>query len=158
MTSQFFTYNKGKVLQALRYHFISRQEIKIMIIVVNVFSIISAGLFFFKKVSPMAFLVSSVLWFTMMLAFWFLLPFTIYKKSLTFKQRLKATFGKDEFTIENDKGSRGWDWKEFSATMESPHFFHLYFDTRSFFIVPKEAFLEEEINMIRKVIAEKIKK
>jgi hypothetical protein len=94
----------------------------------------------------------------MMLAFWFLLPFTIYKKSPTFNQRLKATFGKDEFTIENEKGSRGWGWREFTSTMESPHFFHLYFDTRSFFIVPKEAFLEEEINMIRKVIAEKIKK
>ena len=158
MTSQFFTYNKGKVIQALRYHFISRQEIKLMIIIVNLFSIVAAGLFFFQKVSPMAFLVSSVLWFTMMLAFWFLLPLTIYKKSLTFKQRLKATFGKEEFTIENEKGSRGWTWNEFTATMESPHFFHLYFDTRSFFIVPKEAFLEEEINLIRKVLVEKIKK
>jgi hypothetical protein len=42
--------------------------------------------------------------------------------------------------------------------MESPHFFHLYFDSRSFFIVPKEAFLEQEIPMARKVLAEKIKK
>jgi len=30
------TYEKGKVLQALRYHFISRREIKLMIILVNV--------------------------------------------------------------------------------------------------------------------------
>jgi hypothetical protein len=158
MTSQFFNYNKGKVIQALRYHFISRPEIKVMIILVNVFSIIAAGLFFLKKVSPMAFLVSSVLWFALMLAFWFLLPLTIYKMSSTFRQRLKATFGKDEFTIENEKGSRSWLWREFTATMESPHFFHLYFDSRSFFIVPKEAFLEQEIPMARKVLAEKIKK
>ena len=102
MTSHFFNYNKGKVIQALRYHFISRPEIKVMIILVNVFSIIAAGLFFLKKVSPMAFLVSSVLWFVLMLAFWFLLPLTIYKMSNTFQQRLKATFGKDEFTIENE--------------------------------------------------------
>ena len=38
MTSQFFIYNKGKVIQALRYHFITRKEIKIMIILVNVFT------------------------------------------------------------------------------------------------------------------------
>ena len=158
MTSQFFIYNKGKVIQALRYHFISRREIKVMIILVNVFAIVAAGLFFFKKVSPMAFLVSSVLWFTMMLAFWFLLPITIFKKSITFQQRLKATFGKDEFTIENEKGSRSWLWREFTTTMESPHFFHLYFDERSFFIVPKEAFLDEEVPLVRKLLAAKIGK
>ena len=158
MTSQFFIYNKGKVIQALRYHFISRREIKVMIILVNVFAIVAAGLFFFKKVSPMAFLVSSVLWFTLMLAFWFLLPITIFKKSITFQQRLKATFGKDEFTIENEKGSRSWLWREFTTTMESPHFFHLYFDERSFFIVPKEAFLDEEVPLVRKLLATKIGK
>ena len=158
MTSQFFIYNKGKVIQALRYHFISRREIKVMIILVNVFAIVAAGLFFFKKVSPMAFLVSSVLWFTLMLAFWFLLPITIFKKSITFQQRLKATFGKDEFTIENEKGSRSWLWREFTTTMESPHFFHLYFDERSFFIVPKEAFLDEEVPLVRKLLAAKIGK
>ena len=158
MTSQFFIYNKGKVIQALRYHFISRREIKVMIILVNVFAIVAAGLFFFKKVSPMAFLVSSVLWFTMMMAFWFLLPITIFKKSITFQQRLKATFGKDEFTIENEKGSRSWLWREFTTTMESPHFFHLYFDERSFFIVPKEAFLDEEVPLVRKLLAAKIGK
>ena len=25
------------------------------------------------------------------------------------------------------------------TTLESPHFFHLYFDSKSFFLVPKEA-------------------
>src|SRR6187402_3497553 len=80
MTSEFFTYNKGKVIQALRYHFITRKEIKLMMILVNVFAIVSAALFFFKKISPLAFLVSSVLWFGLMIAFWYLLPITIYKK------------------------------------------------------------------------------
>jgi len=156
MTSQFFTYNKGKVIQALRYHFISRREIKAMMILVNVFAIVSAALFFLKKISPLAFLVSSVLWFALMIAFWFLLPLTIYKKTATFKDRFKATLGKDEFTIENERGSRSWPWKDFSTTMESPYFFHLYFNTRSFFIVPKEAFPEEEVNLARKLLASKI--
>jgi hypothetical protein len=156
MTSQFFTYNKGKVIQALRYHFISRREIKVMMILVNVFAILSAGLFFVRKISPMAFLVSSVLWFGLMITFWYLLPITIYKKSATFKDKFKATFGKEEFTIENERGSRSWSWNEFSTTMESPHFFHLYFNPRSFFIVPKDAFDEDEINEARKLLAARI--
>ncbi|MES2847870.1 MAG: YcxB family protein, partial [Bacteroidota bacterium] len=70
MTSQYFTYEKQKVVQALRYHFISRREIKFMIILVNVFAIVSAALFFTKKISPLAFLISSLLWIAMMMAFW----------------------------------------------------------------------------------------
>ena len=158
MTSQFFTYNKGKVIQALRYHFITRKEIKIMMILVNVFAIVSASFFFLKKISPLAFLLSSVLWFSLMIAFWYLLPIIIYKKSDTFKDKFKATLGNEDFTIENDRGRRKWQWKEFSTTMESPHFFHLYFDTRSFFIVPKEAFLGEELQEARKIITAKIHK
>jgi hypothetical protein len=55
MTSNTFEYHKQKVIQALRYHFISRKEIKVMMVLVNVFAILSAGLFFFKKISPLAF-------------------------------------------------------------------------------------------------------
>ncbi len=106
----------------------------------------------------MAFLVSSFLWFGLMISFWYLLPITIYKKSATFKDRFKATFGKEEFTIENERGSRSWLWKEFSTTMESPYFFHLYFNSRSFFIVPKEAFPDDEVSEARKVLASKIGK
>ncbi len=158
MTSSFFTYNKGKVIQALRYHFISRPEIKVMMILVNVFAIVSAALFFMKKISPLAFLISSVLWFSLMISFWYLLPITIYKKSGTFKDRFKATFGKEEFTIENERGSKSWSWKSFSTTMESPFFFHLYFNARSFFIVPKDAFPNDEIHEVRKILAAKVKK
>ena len=44
-----FSYHKGQVLQALRYHFIARAEIRIMIVVVNVFALTSAALYYFKK-------------------------------------------------------------------------------------------------------------
>ena len=158
MTSQFFTYNKGKVIQALRYHFITRKEIKIMMVVVNLFAIVSASFFFLKKISPLAFLLSSILWFTLMIAFWYMLPMIIYKKSGTFKDKFKATLGNNDFVIENERGSRKWDWKEFSTSMESPHFFHLYFDTRSFFIIPKDAFPDGTIDEARKILETKIKK
>lgn len=157
MTSERFTYTKGKVIQALRYHFITRKEIKIMMILVNVFAIVSAFLFFLKKISPLSFLLSSALWFALMVAFWFLLPTIIYKKSDTFKDAFKATLGDDNFSIENDRGSRKWPWSAFTSTMESPHFFHLYFDSRSFFIVPKEAFPGDAEQAARKILTAKIK-
>ena len=129
-----------------------------MMILVNVFAITSAALFFFKKISPLAFLISSVLWFAMMIAFWYFLPVLIYKKNATFRDRFKATLTDTEFVIENERGSRSWQWAEFSETMESPHFFHLYFDSRSFFIVPKEAFPGDEVHKARKMLTTNINK
>ena len=158
MVSSYFTYNKARVIQALRYHFISRREIKLLMIFVNVFAIFSAALFFFKKISPLAFLISSALWFVLMILFWFLLPQIIYRKASTFKDRFRAILSAGDFTIENNRGSRGWEWTSFSTWMESPHFFHLYFNSRSFFIIPKEAFEGDEVHEARKIFTAKIKK
>ncbi|MEO6490390.1 MAG: YcxB family protein [Ferruginibacter sp.] len=158
MVSAYFTYDKPKVIQALRYHFISRMEIKVMMVLVNVFAILSAGLFFFKKISPFAFLMSSMLWFIMMVVFWFLLPTVIYKKAQTFKDSFRAILNEDEFAIENERGRRGWKWNDFSTWIESPHFFHLYFNSRSFFIIPKDAFVGDEEHAARKIFNAKIKK
>jgi hypothetical protein len=158
MVSSYFTYNKAKVIQALRYHFISRKEIKILMIFVNVFAILSALLFFFKKISPLAFLISSFLWFLLMIVFWYLLPQVIYRKASTFKDSFRAILSANDFTIENNRGSRGWDWTSFTTWMESPHFFHLYFNSRSFFIIPKDAFTGEDVHEARKILTAKIKK
>jgi len=158
MTSNYFTYNKPKVIQALRYHFITRKEIKVMMILVNVFAIVSAGLFYFEKVKPLAFLLSSVMWFVLMVTFWYLLPTMIYKRSATFQDRLKATLATDEFRIETERGGRSWSWPEFSTWMESPYFFHLYFNTRSFFIIPKDAFTDDDVHAARNILKEKIAK
>ena len=158
MVSSYFTYNKPKVIQALRYHFISRKEIKVLMIFVNVFAILSALLFFFKKISPLAFLISSFLWFLLMIVFWYLLPQVIYRKASTFKDSFRAILSANDFTIENNRGSRGWDWTSFTTWMESPHFFHLYFNSRSFFIIPKDAFTGEDVHEARKILAAKIKK
>ncbi len=158
MTSSTFTYLKPKVIQALRYHFISRREIKIMMVLVNVFAILSAGLFFFKKISPLAFLMSSFLWFVMMILFWFLLPTIIYRRSSTFRDSFKAALEDRSFTIKNERGSRSWDWSEFSSWMESPHFFHLYFNSRSFFLIPKDAFEGDDQHEARRILSAKISK
>lgn len=157
MTSSFFTYSKPKVLQALRYHFISRIEIKTMIILVNLFAILSATLYFFKIVSPLAFLLSSMLWFVLMVSFWYILPGIIYRKASTFKDRFRVSFEDQHMFLENERGSKSWPWKDFSTMLESPHFFHLYFNTRSFFLIPKDAFENYDLLEIRRFLKEKIK-
>ncbi|MFT3950202.1 MAG: YcxB family protein [Agriterribacter sp.] len=152
------SYKKPQVLQALRYHFIRKKEIRLMIILVNVFALFAAGLLAYRKVTPLAFLISSLLWFTIMMAFWWLLPATIYKRSATFKDSFNVMIEKDHFFIDNNRGTiKTWSWREFSEFVESPQFFHLYFDARSFFLLPKDVFKnEDDIQAARTLMRERI--
>lgn len=153
------TYKKAQVLQALRYHFISKREIKFMIILVNVFTSVAAILFYYKKVTPLAFLISFVLWVVLMLAFWRWLPSAIYKKSVTFRDSFQVSLEENHFFIENPKGSKSWAWREFSEMIETPNFFHLYFNPRSFFLLPKDAFGDSDrIHAARTFLKNKIGK
>lgn len=145
MTSSYFTYNRRKVLQALRFHFFSRNEIKIMIVIVNIFAISAAAFYYMRKISPLAFLLSSTLWFALMIAFWWILPFAIYRKSVTFKDHFKVSFEDQHLFLENERGSRSWPWKDFHRLVESANFFHLYFNSQSFFLIPKDAFGKEKL-------------
>ena len=154
-----FGYNKKQVIQALRYHFLTRPEIRILLVMVNVFAIASAILFAFKIIQPIAFLLFSTLWFILMLVIWRILPGSIYKKAQTFKDDFSMTFQEDEVVLENQLGSKSWPWKVFSKFIESPYFFHLYFDSRSFFLVPKDAFKDIlDIQETRKLLKDKIHK
>lgn len=132
-------YDKQKVIQALRYHFISRTEIKILLIVVNVFAILAAGLFAFQMVRATPFLVSSLLWFVLMLTFWFWMPKAVYNRSETFHEDIDLRFREDDILLETSRGHVNWGYKRFLYFMESPYFFHLYLTEKSFFLIPKDA-------------------
>jgi hypothetical protein len=153
------TYKKPQVLQALRYHFISRREIKLMMILVNVFALLAAGLFFFKLITPLPFLMSSVLWLSMMAAFWIWLPMLVYRRSRTFKDSFFIKIDENHLTIETENTNKVWAWREFSSLIETPGFFHLYFDSRSFFLIPKDAFASsDDIHQARQMMRNKISK
>ena len=155
----YFGYDKPQVIQALRYHFISRREIRIMLILVNVFAIGSITLYAFKKITPLAFLVGSFLWIVLMVSFWFILPGLVYRRAATFKHEFSMQFEEEGFSLSHDKGSRSWEWTALKNYLESPHFFHLYFDSRSFFLVPKAGCKDgDEIFELRKLIKSKVKK
>lgn len=154
-----FTYDKKQVIQALRYHFLAKREIRLMIILVNVFALASAVLFYTKKILPFAFLVGSLLWFVLMIAFWFVLPGMVYRRASTFRDHFTMNFEEGSFSVGNERGSRSWQWNELSNFIETPHFFHLYFDSRSFFLVPKNAFADsDEVYRLRHIMMDKVKK
>lgn len=129
-----------------------------MIILVNVFALASAILFYFKKILPFAFLTGSLLWFALMISFWFVLPGMVYRRAATFRDHFTMNFEEQGFTVGNERGSRSWKWNELSNFLETPYFFHLYFDNRSFFLVPKEAFGEtDNVYQFRQMLKEKVK-
>jgi magnesium-transporting ATPase (P-type) len=154
-----FAYDKKQVLQALRYHFISRPEIKILLILLNVFTILSAILFFMHRIQPLSFLTFSLLWFVLLITIWRVLPLSVYKKAQTFQDEFSMDLNEQQVVLQTERGSHTWQWQEFSSFLESPHFFHLYFTSRSFFLVPKDAFPELEIlQQTRALLKEKLRK
>ena len=62
-----------------------------------------------------------------------------------------------EVVLNTNRGTHAWQWSNFSSFVESPYFFHLYFNSRSFFLVPKDAFKGIlELQETRQLLREKI--
>ncbi len=154
-----FGYEKKQVLDGLRNHFFSRPEIRILVILVNVFAILSAVLFYFKKIQPLSFLAFSLMWFLLWITIRLVLPASIYKRSQTFKDHFTLSLDEREgVLLETERGKQLWKWADFSSFKETAYFFHLYFDSRSFFLVPKDSFKDlVEIQEARRMLKENIK-
>ena len=149
-------YDKNKTIQGLRYHFFAKKEIKALLIIVNVFAIIAAILFYSGKIRPEPFVLFSFIWIIMMISIWFVLPYTIYKKSTTFKESFSLFVNESGLRLDNNHGYVNWAWNNFTNQFESPNFFHLYFDEKSFFLVPKDNMDEETMSNLREVLKSKI--
>ncbi|HXD78325.1 MAG TPA: YcxB family protein [Puia sp.] len=158
MTVQ-FGYNKKEVLDGLRGHFFGRPEIKTLIIVINVFAIVSFILFALHKIQALPFLIFAVLWFTLWIGIRWLLPLSIYKKSATFKDNFVLSLTDEGVLLKTKKGNQLWQWRDFSGFKETIYFFHVYFNPRSFFMIPKDSFKDiTEIQAARKLLKERIRK
>jgi len=151
-----FTYEKKKVLQALRYHFIWQPEIRILLILIIVFDIASAILYMLGKIRPEPFLLGSFIWLVFIVSFWFFLPNNIYKKSATFKSGFTVDFGNSNITLKNEHGYVDWEWLQFSKYFESPDFFHIYFSSKSFFLLPKDNMNDDFRHNLRILLKEKV--
>jgi hypothetical protein len=81
----------------------------------------------------------------------------IYRKSRTFKDTFFVNLDENHLTIETEKANKIWAWREFSSMIETPGFFHLYFDSRSFFLIPKDVFENsDEVHAARMIMRAKI--
>lgn len=157
MTIQ-FGYNKKQVLDGLRSHFFGRPEIRILVIIINVFAIVSAILFGLKRIQAIPFLIFSALWFLLWISIRRLLPLSIYKKSTTFQDTFILTVEDRGLLLETQKGSQLWRWEDFSSFKETVYFFHVYFDARSFFMIPKDAFNDiTDIQAARQLMKDRIR-
>lgn len=153
-----FSYTKTKVLQALRYHFIAQTEIRVMFIVIIIFDLISAILYFNGKIRPEPFLIGAFIWFVFILSFWFFMPYTVYKRSATFKESFTIAFQSLYVSLENKQGRVEWEWNRFTRYFESPNFFHLYFSAKAFFLIPKENLDKDQQHELRNILNGHIQK
>ncbi len=152
-----FDYHKKQVIRALRYHFFSKKDIRILLLVVNGFALVAALLFYFKAVTPIAFLISSFLWISLMFSFWWILPLKIYRSSNTFKEHLTIDLKSEEMVITHSAGQKRWPYSSFKFMKETPDFFYLYVDERSFFLIPQVAFEDvDQVKSFRNIVAHKI--
>ena len=146
------SYIKNEVLQALRYHFIKQSEIKSLMIIVNVYAIVTAVLLFMKKIRPEPFLLGSLLWIVLMIFFWYILPNLFYKKTTLFKEKWEFSFNQEEAKLISSLGEASWGWETVTHYFESPYFFHFYFGPKSFFIIPKSTISIEDQHQIRGIL------
>jgi hypothetical protein len=152
-----FGYEKKQVLDGLRSHFFGRIEIRMLVIMLNLFAILSAVLFYFHKIQAVSFLIFSLLWLVLWVTIRRLLPLSIYKRSKTFQDQFTLSMDDAGILLETQRGNQLWQWDDFSAFKETLHFFLLYFDSRSFFMVPKDSFKDlTEIQAAREMLKKKI--
>ena len=144
-----FNYSKNKVIQALRYHFIKQNEIRILVVVVNVFTIISAILFATGKIQPQPFFIGTLIWLLVLIGVWYVLPYSIYAKTEMFKRDFIAHINEFNLLLETEQGTASFEWKKFTKWFETEHFFHLYLDSKSFFLIPKNNLSDEWVDDLR---------
>lgn len=152
-----FSYDKKKVIQALRFHFIWQTDIKVTLIIILVFDVLSAILYFSGIIRPEPFLLGSIVWLFFIISCWFILPLSIYKRAATFKEHFSISFSDQQVILENNRGDMVWEWHQFLKFYETPEFFHLYFSAKSFFLVPKAYVKPDDLSDLRKMINRNIK-
>ena len=108
------------------------------------------------KIRPEPFLLGSFIWLVFIISFWYVLPNNIYKKSATFKDDFIVDFGISAITLQNEKGYVKWEWQQFVKFFESPHFFHIYFSSKSFFLLPKDNMSDDFRHNLRILLNEKV--
>lgn len=139
-----FSYDKSDVINALRFHFMNRGEIRVFrvtLLILFGFTVIGnlLGLVPFPTVLGVF-----VLIFVLIMVFWYILPISTFQKSATFRENIHLNYDEQEIKIGTRTGERRLVWKSFFAVVETRDFFFLYRDRSSFFLIPTGAFADEQ--------------
>jgi len=138
-----FRYHKTAVINALRTHFLSRRETKILRILFIVFFLIALWAYT-KGIIPYALVVVLFLVIILLtIVFWFILPKSIYRKTRTFTEpSITLDFNEDGLSIGTHAGAHRLPWSSFNRILETQDFYYLYRSNNSFFLIPTSAFTD----------------
>ena len=128
-----FEYEKKQVMSALRHHFISRPEIKILLIIVNLFTILSAILFYMHKIQPLSFLLFSLLWFVSASDFLDYSSTERLQKINTFQDQFSMDFNDNEVVLQTQTGITCLELEGFQQFSGNTFFLSSVFQQPGFF-------------------------
>lgn len=138
-----FHYNKPEVINALRFHFLNKVEIRALRMVLILLLLFALAGFLLNIVTPAVLAAIVLMLLVVVAAFWYILPFSIYNKAATFKESIRLQCNDEGITIGTHIGQRLVLWQNFNRVVETQNFFYLYRDTKSFFLIPTTAFRDE---------------
>jgi hypothetical protein len=83
------------------------------------------------------------------------MPTIFYKKTALFTYNWDFSFDNQKASLHSMQGEATWNWEEVSHHFESPHFFHIYFGPKTFFLIPNDNMTLEVKQTIRAILKNK---
>lgn len=78
-----------------------------------------------------------------------------YKKTALFTYTWDFSFDTQKASLQSLQGEASWNWEELTHYFESPHFFHIYFGPKTFFIIPNDNMTSDEQQALRAILKKK---
>lgn len=139
-----FQYEKADVLQALRFHFMRRKEIKVFRVILIWLGLLALLAFSLRFIEGSELLALILMLIVLAVVFWYVLPLSIYAKTKTFQDSIRLVPTHEGLTIRTQFADRQLPWRGIQEVVETKDFFLLYRNTQSFFLVPGRAFKDSE--------------
>ncbi len=140
-----FQYKRQEVIDALRFHFLNRPEMKLFKTILIIMVLFAFVGYFAHFVTLQMLIWIFLLFVVVSLFFWYILPYSVYRKAKTFQEpEITLRWNKEHLLIGTRRGESTLPWSRLSNIIETKHFFYLYSSGKSFFLIPGHAFSDRE--------------
>ncbi len=140
-----FQYDKQEVIDALRFHFMNRPEMKLFKVVLALMVVLAFIGYGMNVVSLKMLIWIFLLFIVLVLIFWYILPYTVYRNAKTFQEpTISLHWTEEGISIGTERGESMLPWNRFHQILETKDFFYLYSSNKSFFLIPVDAFPDRE--------------